>query len=289
MVTELEEALDDATAQLAAANVPNARVDAELLFAHALHESRGRIQALAVSGAMLPNEDVAAILALVARRAQREPLQHITGRAPFRRIELEVGPGVFVPRPETEWVAQLAIDELILRRAGAETGLTVVDFCTGSGAIALAVATEVAGVNVWAVEKSAEAYDWAIRNRDRLGVSNLVIEHTELNQSLPQLDGQVDVLISNPPYIPEGAVPRDLEVRKFDPELALYGGPDGLDIVREVSQNAHRLLRARGLLVIEHGELQGDAIRQILANDGFTLARTHQDFTGRDRATTALR
>jgi release factor glutamine methyltransferase len=197
-----------------------------------------------------------------------------------------VGPGVFVPRPETEQVAQFAIDAL---RAVASPEPVGVDLGTGSGAIALAMATEVPHARIVAVENSPEAFVWARRNVDESGAANARVVFVDLADALPELDGAVDVVISNPPYIPADAIPRDPEVRLFDPEHALYGGADGLDVVRAVSRTALRLLRPGGTLVIEHGELQGAEIRALLAADGWRAPSTHRDFTTRDRATTAIR
>ena len=268
------------------AGVPDPDVDAELLIGHVVGEGRGRVQALVAMDATIEDADRDAVLALADRRATREPLQHITGRAPFRSLELAVGPGVFVPRPETEQVAQFAIDAL---RAVASPEPIGVDLGTGSGAIALAMATEVPHARVIAVENSPEAYIWARRNVDESGVANARVVFVDLADALHELDGTVDVVISNPPYIPADAIPRDPEVRLFDPERALYGGADGLDVVRAVSRTAQRLLHPGGTLVIEHGELQGGEIRALLAADGWRAPATHRDFTTRDRATTAIR
>ncbi|MDQ0645162.1 peptide chain release factor N(5)-glutamine methyltransferase [Microbacterium murale] len=273
-----------AAERLAAAGVPDPLVDAELLAAHVLGLRRGEVQAAIVRGDTVAEQDLAALDALVARRAAREPLQHLTGFAPFRHLELAVGPGVFVPRPETETVAQFAIDALSNAPDPEPIG---VDLCTGSGAIALAMATEVPHASVFAVELSPDAHAWAARNT--AGAENLTLVQGDLADSLAELDGTVSVVISNPPYVPDDAIPRDPEVRLFDPAMALYGGPDGLDIVRALSRRALELLRPGGLLVIEHGELQGDAIRTLLDDDGWRAPRTHPDLTRRDRATTALR
>jgi len=271
---------------LGRAGVESPQVDAELLIGHVLGLSRGQVQAKAITGSLVSIEDAAAIGSAVERRAGREPLQHITGTAPFRAIELSVGPGVFVPRPETETVAQYAIDALGAVAGGAPIG---VDLGTGSGAIALAMATEVPHAMVHAVENSADAFVWATRNFERVGAGNARLVFGDLAGALPELDGLVDVVISNPPYIPLGAIPRDPEVRLFDPEHALYGGADGLDVVRSVSTTSRRLLHVGGTLVIEHGELQGTAISALLASDGWNAIATHRDLLGRDRATTALR
>ncbi|MHC5796858.1 peptide chain release factor N(5)-glutamine methyltransferase [Lacisediminihabitans sp. FW035] len=274
------------TELLTRAGVPSPAVDAELLIGFVLGMSRGEVQAKAITSAAVSADDESTIAGLVERRAAREPLQHITGRAPFRSLELAVGPGVFVPRPETEQVAQFAIDAL---RAAAGAEPIGIDLGTGSGAIALALATEVPHARVYGVENSPEAFIWTKQNFRESGADNARAVFIDLASALPELDGTVAVVISNPPYIPLGAIPRDPEVRLFDPEHALYGGEDGLDVVRQVSQTARRLLHPGGTLVLEHGELQAAAIAGILAADGWRAIASHPDFLGRDRATTALR
>lgn len=271
---------------LEGAGVPNARVDAELLVGHVLGISRGGVQARVATGSSLGSDDTVTISELVERRAAREPLQHITGRAAFRRLDLAVGPGVFVPRPETEFVAQFAIDAL--RAVPSERPLGV-DLGTGSGAIALAMATEVQHAAIWGVEVSPRAFIWTKQNFRETAAGNATPVFVDLADALPRLDGTVDVVISNPPYIPLGAVPRDPEVRLFDPEIALYGGADGLDVVRQVSATARRLLHPGGTLVLEHGELQAAQIAALLKQDGWVAVAHHRDLLGRDRATTALR
>lgn len=278
--------LERSTALLSTAGVPSPAVDAELLIGHVLDLSRGEVQAKAIIGTEITAPDVAAIDALVERRAAREPLQHITGRAPFRSMVLAVGPGVFVPRPETEQVAQFAIDAL---RASAGPEPIGIDLGTGSGAIALAMATEVPHAQVYGVENSPVAFTWTRQNFRESGATNAKAVFTDLAHALPELDGAVSVVISNPPYIPLGAIPRDPEVRMFDPEHALYGGEDGLDVVRAVSTTAQRLLHPGGTLVIEHGELQAAQISELLKADGWRAVSSHRDLLGRDRATTALR
>ena len=275
-----------AAATLTRAGIGDAEVDADLLIGHVLGQSRGQVQAAAIMGSVLSETDAAAIAVLVERRAQREPLQHITGRAPFRSLELNVGPGVFVPRPETEGVAQIAIDAL---RSMADPEPIGVDLGTGSGAIALALATEVPHARVFACENSPDAFPWTSRNFTEVGAENATLVFADLADAFPELDGTVAVVVSNPPYIPADAIPRDPEVRLFDPAHALYGGPDGLDVVRLVSQTGLRLLRAGGVLAIEHGELQGAEIRALLDADGWRATATHRDLTTRDRTTTALR
>jgi release factor glutamine methyltransferase len=270
--------------RLAAAGVPDPLVDAELLFAHLQGIGRGQVQAAIVRGDGVSAPDAADFQALISRREAREPLQHITGVAPFRHLELAVGPGVFVPRPETETVVQYAIDALLTASEPEPIGI---DLGTGSGAIALAMATEVPHSRIFAAELSPEAFPWARRNT--AGVENLTLVNADLREAFGELEGTATVVISNPPYVPDAAIPRDPEVRLFDPAMALYGGEDGLDLVRVLSRRALELLRTGGLLVIEHGELQGADIRAILEADGWRATATHRDLTLRDRATTATR
>ncbi|MDX2377355.1 peptide chain release factor N(5)-glutamine methyltransferase [Microbacterium sp. LRZ72] len=281
----LAEALRGAVERLAAAHVPDPEVDAQLLAAHVLGTSRGGVQAGAIRGDALSLPHAEAYGRVIDRRAAREPLQHITGLAPFRQLVLRVGPGAFVPRPETEMVAQLAIDTLA---ASPSPAPTAVDLGTGTGALALALATEVPHARVVGVERAVEAFIWARENAAHLGVENVRFVFIDLADALPEMDGSVDVVVSNPPYVPDDAVPRDPEVRLFDPPGALYGGADGLDVVRAVSRTARRLLRSGGTVVIEHGEWQGGAVRELLAGDGWRAAATHRDLTMRDRATTAV-
>ena len=285
-MTTIAAMLDRATSVLEGAGIRNARVDAELLLGHVLGLSRGGVQAKAVTSSGLSSDDAVTVAGLVERRAAREPLQHITGVAAFRQLELAVGPGVFVPRPETETVVQFAIDALASTASAQPVG---VDLGTGSGAIALAMATEVPHSRVYGVEVSPLADVWTRPNFRAVGAPNATPVFADLADALPELDGAVDVVISNPPYIPVGAIPRDPEVRLFDPEIALYGGEDGLDMVRRVSTTALRLLHRGGALVLEHGEAQAAQIGELLRADGWTAVAHHRDLLGRDRATTALR
>lgn len=280
----LSDVLREAAQALASAGVPTPDVDAELLAAHAFGLSRGELAAAALRGASVP-DDGGLLDELVARRAAREPLQHLTGVAPFRHIELRVGPGVFVPRPETEMVAQLAIDAL---RAVPDAAPIAVDLGTGSGAIALAMATEVPHARVHAAENAVDAFIWAKENFAAIA-PHARLAFIDLASAFAELDGQVAVLVSNPPYVPDAAVPRDPEVRFWDPPSALYGGEDGLDVVRTLSDVGLRLLRPGGMLVLEHGEWQGPPIRELLTAAGWRAASTHPDLTMRDRATTAFR
>jgi release factor glutamine methyltransferase len=247
------------------------------------------VQSLAILREVVSETVATAALEMTEERAQRIPLQHLTGRAPFRGLELAVGPGVFTPRPETETVAQFAIDAL---GATASDPPIAVDLCTGSGAIAIALAAEVPHARVWAVEKSRAAHAWAERNVAELGDGRVTLlrgDAADARALLADIDGAVDVLVSNPPYVPVDMVPRDPEVRDHDPALALYGGTDGLDVVRIIATVGVRLVRPGGRIVLEHAEEQGAAIRALLAGAGWSAASTHQDLTGRDRASTAVR
>ncbi|WP_377641184.1 peptide chain release factor N(5)-glutamine methyltransferase [Oryzobacter terrae] len=223
---------------------------------------------------------------LVEERLGRVPLQHLTGRAHFRRLTLAVGPGVFVPRPETEVVAGLAIEAA---RAVGDAPL-VVDLCTGSGAIALALKDEVPGAAVHAVELSDLAHGWAVANRERTGL-DVDVRLGDATVAFDDLEGTVDVVVSNPPYIPDGAVPLDPEVRDHDPEVALYGrSADGLAVPLAVAARAAVLLRPGGVLVMEHADSQGESLpRGLRATGAWAEVVDHRDLSGRPRATVARR
>ena len=264
---------------LAAAGVPSPRVDAELLAEHLLGVGLGRLRAMLLGDSPAPE----GYADLVAERAQRIPLQHITGVAHFRYLELAVGPGVFIPRPETESVVQLVIDRL--------QGMThpkVVDLGTGSGAIAGSIAHEVPGAEVHAVEFSAFAHAWAARNLAPLGVK-LVLG--DLRDALPEHNGTFDVVVSNPPYIPAEAIPNEPEVALHDPPEALYGGgADGMELPTAAAASAARLLLPGGYFVMEHAEVQAAWIASMLERTGlWSEVTTHLDLNGRERATSAVR
>ncbi|GAA1862053.1 peptide chain release factor N(5)-glutamine methyltransferase [Myceligenerans crystallogenes] len=274
-----------ATLTLSDAGVPSPRVDAELLLAHVLAVDPGEVRRRAVMGAPVSDDDAARFATLLTRRAAREPLQHLTGEAHFRHLTLAVGPGVFVPRPETEQVAQTAIDEALRLPAS-----VVVDLCTGSGAIALAVATEVPSARVYAVELDAGAHEWAARNVAAVGAPVHLVKG-DARTALRELDGTTDVVVSNPPYVPPDAVPRDPEVAEHDPAIALYGlGADGLEVPRGIAAAAARLLRPGGLFVMEHAEVQAASARAVVdATGSFEPAETRDDLTGRPRMVIARR
>ncbi|NBM14850.1 peptide chain release factor N(5)-glutamine methyltransferase [Streptomyces sp. GC420] len=268
-----------ATQRLADAGVPSPRFDAEELAAFVHGVKRGELH-------NVKDADFdARYWEAVARREAREPLQHITGRAFFRYLELQVGPGVFVPRPETESVVGWAIDAV---RAMDVVEPLIVDLCTGSGAIALAMAQEVPRSRVHAVELSEEALRWTRKNVEG---SRVVLHQGDALTALPELDGQVDLVISNPPYIPltewEYVAP---EARDHDPELALFSGEDGLDTIRGIERTAHRLLRPGGLVVVEHADTQGGQVPWIFNEEaGWTDAADHPDLNNRPRFATARR
>ena len=276
-MTELRTAVEAAIDRLAVAGVPSPRFDAEELAAHALGvERRALWSATSLAGS------AGTFAAYVDRRAAREPLQHITGRAYFRHLELAVGPGVFVPRPETEVVAGAAIDA-----ARAVADPVVVDLGTGSGAIALAVATELPGSRVHAVEADPDAFAWAARNCSGSGID---LRQGDMAEAFPDLDGTVDVVVSNPPYIPLGALIRDPEVANHDPSLALWSGVDGLDAMRVVEVVAARLLRPGGTLVAEHADLQGSSAPEVFRDAGrWADVHDHHDLARRDRYVIATR
>jgi release factor glutamine methyltransferase len=258
--------------------------------------SRGGVTAAVVRGARIDATTARAIEELVEQRAARLPVQHLTGHAAFRTLELDVGPGVFVPRPETEVVAGLAIDEAAAL-ADAGRSVLVVDLCTGSAAIALAVAVEVPAARVVAVELDPLAHAWAERNVATMAPR--VDGRVDLRRGdavgsdrgvLADLAGAVDVVVANPPYIPAGARPVDPEVADHDPPVALYGGgADGLDVPRGVVTAAAGLLRDGGLLVMEHGDGQGPYARRLVARAGWHDIDTAEDLTGRPRALLARR
>lgn len=275
----LPTALAAATQRLEAAGVASPRHDAEVLAAHLLSCERGQL--------LLREEiDATAYEALVARRADRVPLQHLTGRAFFRHVELVVGPGVFVPRPETEVLAGWAIDWLAAQQLAHPV---VVDLCTGSGAVALAVATEVPAAEVHAVELDPGAHEWAERN---LAGSGVTLRLGDLAVAVLDLDGRVDLVVANPPYIPYDAWESvEAEVRDHDPAAALWGGgADGLDVVRAVERTAARLLRDGGVVAVEHADLQGQTAPAVFASTGNWIAVCdHEDLSARPRFVTASR
>ena len=282
---KLSAAIELASKKFEQAGIESFQADAEILLGFVLDLSRGELQVKAITGELLNEAEEIKFLELVAKRAERFPLQHLTGVAYFRQLELKVGPGVFVPRFETETVTQLAVDAL---KAVPSDNPIAVDLATGSGAIAISLAVEVPNAKVFAVELSEDALFYTKQNFAKYAPTATLVQG-DLADAFPELNGQVDVLVSNPPYIPDDMIPIYPEVHLHDPSMALYGGADGLDLVRKIEASAKRLLRKGGALVIEHADMQGDAIRELILNLGWRQCSTHKDLSGRDRATTAIR
>lgn len=280
-----------ATSVLQAAGVPTPAVDAALLAAHSAGLSRSEFEKALLLGSDIWTAEVCNQFAdLVTQRAQRVPLQHLTGKGAFRYLELAVGPGVFIPRPETEVVAQQGIDFALELPQPA----LLVDLCTGSGAIAISLLTEVPGAQVYAVELDRAAHAWAAKNvvaNPNAHGEVVQLVRGDARTALPQLNGTVDAVISNPPYVPPGHIPREVEVCIHDPQVALYGlGDDGLEVPRGITLAAARLLRPGGLYVMEHAEVQALGAREMVDATGyFEPAQTILDLTGRDRMVVARR
>lgn len=300
---ELLQVLRDAVKKLESAGVESAEYDARLLLSKACGVSLAELNKALILGDLTDfSPDYARKYSdFVTRRASREPLQHIVGRAPFRYLDLQVGKGVFVPRPETEVVVEAGLDWL--RESGISKP-TVVDLCAGSGAIGLSVVTEVADAQVWAVEKSPEAFQYlrknfeeTAKNHENLQISSryhaVLADATkahisDLTPELAQICGKVDLVITNPPYVPESQVPEQVEVREYDPPLALYGGSaDGLAIPEQIMRAAFALLKPGGVMVMEHDISQGDALKKYAESVGFSRALVGNDLTGRPRYTFA--
>jgi release factor glutamine methyltransferase len=275
-----------ATLRLAEAGVESPRTDAELMAAHRHGVGRTALH-------LVPDADFdSRYWDDVGRRAAREPVQHITGIAYFRYLDLLVGPGVFVPRPETEVMAGWAIEAL---NAMDVAEPVVADLGTGSGAIALAIAQEVPRALVHAVEADPLAREWAQRNITRCTNSSphvrgrVILHAADFATALRDLDGSVDLVISNPPYIPVGAgVPP--EVGEYEPAAALYSGADGLDAIRTVERTAGRLLRPGGLVAVEHGAPQGAVVYWLFTEEnGWRDTANHRDLAELDRFVSARR
>ncbi len=281
----LSDLLARGTELLTSAGVESAEVDAQLLAAHVLGFSRGELQAKSITNFEI--DDVGEIEALFQKRSERIPLQHLTGVAYFRNLALTVAPGVFIPRPETEVVTEFAVQAL--RAVPGEP--IAVDLCTGSGAIAISLTTEVPNSLVYAWELNPDS-EQPLRENIAVngGRVNLVMgDIAEEHPLFQELAGRVDVVVSNPPYIPTGAVPVEVEVQLHEPELALYGGADGMDIMRVVSKRALQLLKPGGFLVVEHADSQAKIVADLFEADGWRQIRSHRDLNARDRATTAVK
>ena len=274
--------LREAAARLSEAGVASPDHDAAALLSHVTGVPRGRLPLL--DGVDPDRADVFA--ALVRRREAREPLQHLTGSAAFRHVELAVGPGVFVPRPETELLAGWAVERAMDQTRESGAAPVLVDLCTGSGAIAASLAHEVPGAEVHAVELDEGAHAWALRNLASTGVD---LRLGDMDGAFPELDGAVDVVACNPPYIPlEAFASVAPEARDHDPALALWSGQDGLDAMRVLEVNAARLLRRGGWVGAEHADVQGESAAQVFLDAGrWAEVRDHRDLAGRARFVTA--
>ncbi|OBB98991.1 peptide chain release factor N(5)-glutamine methyltransferase [Mycobacterium sp. 852002-40037_SCH5390672] len=278
----LRRAIDDAAATLAEAGIDSARWDAEQLAAHLTGTDRGRLALLES-----PGEDfLGRYRDVVAARSQRVPLQHLLGTAAFGPVLLHVGPGVFIPRPETEAMLEWAIAQQLAPRP------VIVDLCTGSGALAVALAHHRPAARIVAIDNSDAALEYARRNAQGTAIELLRADVTELDSGrglLAELDGRVDLVVANPPYVPDDAV-LDPEVAQHDPHQAVFGGPDGLAVIAPLVRLAGRLLRPRGLIGVEHDDTTSAETVELFHRTGaFEDIQARRDLTGRPRFVTARR
>jgi release factor glutamine methyltransferase len=291
MSSDPRNAISEATLLLAEAQVSSPQVDAELLLAHVVGVDRSQL----ISITQISDEQLFDYENLVSRRANRVPLQHLTGVAYFRHLELAVGPGVFVPRPETELLVEAAINHL----KSVSSPRIAVDLCAGSGAIALSLALEVPGTTVHAVELSDDAFKWLTHNvvdhaaKLEAVDSHVIVHHGNAGDRtlLSELSNQVDALVSNPPYIPSEMIPRDPEARDHDPAIALFSGVDGLDVAREVVVVAAGLLKAGGFFGMEHADVQGESMPALFdaMPNTWSEVQDNLDYNKLPRFTTAVR
>ena len=277
-MTALRAAITAAAATLAEAGINCARTDAELLAAHAAGTERSRLTLLDSPDAGFYERFGDA----VAVRARRVPLQHITGTAPFGPLQLKVGPGVFIPRPETESLLEWSLAQ----RLPAEP--VIVDLCTGSGALALGLAAALPGARVIAVDDDDTALDYARRNAEGSGI--LLVRGDVTDPGLmAELKGAVDLVVANPPYIPTGVI-LEPEVAEHDPSHALYGGPDGMAVIAPIVRHAAHWLRDGGLLAVEHDDTTSERTAALIGATGvFAEVTAHRDLAGRERFVTARR
>jgi release factor glutamine methyltransferase len=291
MQNDSKETISKATLLLTGAQVSSPQVDAEILLAHVLGVERSVL----ITVNQISDDQLFEYENLVARRANRVPLQHLIGIAYFRHLGLAVGPGVFVPRPETELLVGAAVKHL--KTIGQPR--IAVDLCAGSGAIALSLALEVPGTTVHAVELSDDAFKWLTHNvvdhaaKLEAVNSQVIVHHGNAGDRsiLIELANQVDALVSNPPYIPSEMIPRDPEARDHDPAIALFSGADGLDVAREVVEVAAGLLKRGGFIGIEHADVQGESLPALfnaMANT-WTDIEDNLDYNKLPRFTTAVR
>lgn len=290
-MTAITALINPATKLLDQAGVGSPQVDAELLLAHVLGIERSNLSTVT----SITAEQQFDFEALVARRANREPLQHLTGVAYFRHISLAVGPGVFVPRPETELLVEAAIVHL-KTLFGPKLAA---DLCAGSGAIALSLALEVPGTTVHAVELSDDAVKWLTRNvidhaaqLEATG-SHVIVHHGNAGdrELLADFTGKFAAVVSNPPYIPNAMIPRDPEARDHDPAIALFSGDDGLAAARDIVLVASEALAPGGFFGMEHADVQGESVPSLLIEMTgiWSQVRDNQDYNKLPRYTTAVR
>ena len=286
-MSDIKPLLRSAKEKLAAAEI--SEVDAEHLLAYVLgisrmdlHNSVKLDEALKALGDFGVIEDTFA--KLISRRAAHEPLQYLTGIAYFRHLEIEVGPGVLVPRPESELLVEAVLTHIKNLEEKVTGEISVIDLGAGSGALSLAIATEAPRSRVIAVEKSADAIVWLKKNVARISENVRVVEG-DVADVLPGV--KCDAVIANPPYVPDNqSLPRD--VAEHEPHIALFGGATGLELPKRFIDAAARLLKSGGVLAIEHTEEQGSAIDALLSKDFIDIA-VHQDLTGRPRWSSAVR
>ena len=280
---QIKALISDGKAQIEA--VGYSSVDAEILFAHLLGLTRMELHnPIALERALAEISDESAIVdsyaELIKRRCNNEPVQYLTGSTGFRKLNLAVGPGVLVPRPETEGL----VEEVLKHIANLPAPVSVIDLGAGSGAMAIAIATEAPNTHVIAVEKSSEAILWLKQN---VAFYDETIRIVEGDVAEVLVGVKCDVVVANPPYVPDSQ-PLPKDVADFEPAIALFGGSDGLEIPKRFIDAAARLLKVGGLLAIEHTETQGDEIAQLLSKE-FTQISVHQDLTGRPRWSSAIR
>ncbi|WP_406814612.1 peptide chain release factor N(5)-glutamine methyltransferase [Mycobacterium sp. M23085] len=278
----LRRAIDDAAATLAEAGIDSARWDAEQLAAHLAGTDRGRLALLDSPG----DDFLGRYRDVVAARSQRVPLQHLLGTAAFGPVMLHVGPGVFIPRPETEALLEWAVAQRLTQHP------VIVDLCTGSGALAVALAHHRPAARIVAIDNSDSALEYARHNTRGTAIELLRADVTGLASEpgpLAELDGRVDLLVANPPYVPDDAV-LDPEVAQHDPHQAVFGGPDGLTVIAPIVRLAGRWLRPGGLIGIEHDDTTSAQTMELFERTGeFEDIRSRRDLTGRPRFVTARR
>lgn len=277
-MTGLRRAIDSAAAQLAEAGIDSARYDAEELAAHLAGTPRGRLALLESPG----DEFFGRYRDVVAARSRRVPLQHLTGMAAFGPVTLAVGPGVFIPRPETEALLAWATTQPLGDRP------VIVDLCTGSGALAVALAHHRPAARVIGIDDSDEALAYARRNAEGTAVE-LVRADVTTPGLLPELDGRVDLVVANPPYVPDDSTV-EAEVAQHDPPHAVFGGPDGMAVIPAVVRLAGRWLRPGGLFAVEHDDTTSPQTVEMIGSTGFfEEIKSRQDLAGRPRFVTARR